>query len=117
MTTSFQHRDDEARDPRLDALAEIIQRETEALLKEELPQALARQWEASPTPTVRDESGRTSTGDRPSDPTADTVIDSRRLAIRETVVRAEAVLRDAAASVTAVRRAMRGAVARFDGEA
>lgn len=107
--------DESDRDPRLDALARVIEKEAEAL-KDVLPAALARQWSASPVPRPREDTPQRASGERPSDPTADTVLDPRRLAVRGTVIRAERVLLDAAAALRAARLAVVRAVETFDGE-
>lgn len=100
---------------RVEALARIIRKETDALLAV-IPDAAARQWSASPVPKPREDTPQRSSGDRPADPTADAVLDARRLAVRATVTRAEKALFDAAAALTAVRRGMENAIVRFDGE-
>lgn len=102
-------------DPRLDRLARMIREEAEKLIAT-LPDALARQWTQSPVPKPREDTPQRSSGDRPSDPTADAVLDARRLDVRATVVRSERVLRDSAVALVGVRRALEEAVARFDGE-
>lgn len=102
-------------EPRLDALVDLIRQETDALL-DVLPEATARQWSLSPVPKPREDTPQRASGDRPADPTGDTVLDPRRLAVRETVARSERVLRDAAIALRGTRLAMERAVARFDGE-
>jgi hypothetical protein len=79
-------------------LARTIRETTDALLAL-LPDAYARQWEASPVPKPREDTTERSSGGRPSDPTADTVLDARRLALRGAVSRAERVLLLAANSL------------------
>src|SRR5690606_20066426 len=54
-----------------------------------LDAARARQWETSPVPRPRDDTTERSKGEAPSDPTADTVLDARRLAVRKEVQLAE----------------------------
>lgn len=112
-TTPFH--DEDSRDVRLDLLARMIREETDALLAEAVPAALARQWSASPIPQPRQDTHERVTGDR-SDPTADVALDLRRLAVRDAVERVAVVLRDAAVSVRGSRLALERAVARFDGE-
>jgi hypothetical protein len=85
-------------------------------LHETLSGAVTRQWSPSPVPKPREDTPQRASGDRPADPTADTALDARRLAVRETVIRSERVLRDAALALRAVRHATETAVARFDGE-
>lgn len=102
-------------EPRLDALVRIIREETEALIAV-LPDATARQWSPSPVPKPREDTSQRASGDRPPNPTADTVLDARRLAVRETVLRSERALREVAVSVRGTRLAVERAVARFDGE-
>lgn len=115
MTASTTHNPQDEIPTRIEALAVLITRETEALLTQ-VSEGVTRQWEASPVPKPREDTGRTGSGDRPSDPTADTVADPRRLAVRETIIRSERVLRDAAIAVVATRKALARAVERFDGE-
>lgn len=100
---------------RLDLLARTIRDESDAVLAL-LPDAHARQWLASPAPRPREDTPQRSTGDRPSDPTADTVLDPRRLAVSDAVSRAERVLEHAAHALTERRRALESAIARYDGE-
>lgn len=97
------------------ALVEMIRIETEALSRI-LPEAQERQWDASPVPRPREDTPQRTTGDRPSDPTADVALDPRRLRLRETVDRADSALYDAAVRLVAVRQAMERAIDRFDGE-
>lgn len=99
----------------LEVLVRLVREEVEALT-EALPAALARQWEASPVPRPREDTTERATGERPSDPTASTALDPRRIAVRETVLRAEEALRGAAVTVRGVRRGLEIAVARFDGD-
>lgn len=107
---------DEVRDPALDALVQIIREETEALITT-LPDALSRQWSPSPVPKPREDTSQRSSGDRPADPTGDAVLDARRLAVRDSVVRSGRALRDVAVTLRAVRLTMERNIARFDGEA
>lgn len=102
-------------DARVESLVQIVRQETEALLAV-LPEALARQWSSSPVPKPREDTSQRSSGDRPSDPTADTVLDARRLAVRDTVLESERAIRDAAIRLRAARKAVERAVDRFDGE-
>lgn len=114
MFSMHNQHDEEARDLGLEALVDIIERETRAL-RAQMPEALVRQWESSPVPKPREDSGRSSSGSRPADPTAETVLDARRLAVRQTVKDAEAILKDAAARLVLVNRQMHNAIDRFDG--
>lgn len=106
--------DEGTRDLSVDALVQIIQREAETL-RAMMPEAFARQWEASPAPRPREDAGRSGSGDRPADPTAEIVLDARRLAVRQSVRDAEAILTEAAHRLTRVNAQMASAVARFDG--
>lgn len=102
--------------PRIEALVQIIREEAEVILAL-YPDAVTRQWSASPVPKPREDTSQQSSGGRPSDPTGDTVLDARRLALRETVVRSDRLLREAAIRLRATRKATERAIARFDGEA
>lgn len=102
-------------DTPIDALALIIRQESDALLAT-LPEATARQWSSSPVPKPREDTPQRASGDRPADPTGDIVLDARRLAVRDTVVRSERALLHAARTLRGVRLSMESAVARFDGE-
>lgn len=98
----------------LDTLLALLKKEAEALTHA-IPEATARQWEASVVPRPREDTSQRASGGIPN-PTADTALDPRRLAVRETVVRAGSALRDAAVTVRGSRLALERAVARFDGE-
>ena len=107
-------------------LARQIEKEIEALLRASLPPALARQWEGSPVPKPREDTAERSSGGRPANPTADVVLDGRRLAVRDAVTNAEGDLRRVVFMKTRLarlledlrqdRRDLDRAVARFDGE-
>lgn len=114
MNVQVSDAQDPAREPDLVALLVTLNRETDDL-KKSLPGALARQWEASPVPKPREDTTQRASGLR-SDPTADAVLDARRLAVRETVAQSGIVLREAIARVRAVRAAVDTAVTRYDGE-
>lgn len=105
---------DEVQDAEIDALLAVLGREI-TILSTVLPEALARQWEASPVPKPREDTTQRASGLRPN-PTADIVFDSRRMAVRETVLGSTAVLREAVVRVRGARRALEIAVERFDGE-
>lgn len=96
-------------------LVRQIREETDALLAL-LPDAYARQWEASPVPRPREDTTERSSGGRPSDPTADTVIDARRLALSGSVSRTERVLTHAAKALAERRQDLTRAIERYDGE-
>lgn len=98
--------------PAAEYLARLIEEEVHLLI-EVLPDALERQWEPSPAPRPRFDTDERATGDR-VDPTGDTVTDPRRLAVRQTVKDAEALLRETAIRVRGVRRAMELSVAWYD---
>lgn len=95
--------------------AAVIRAELETILAE-LEDARARQWDPSPAPRPREDTSQRSVGGAPSDPTADTVLDARRLAVRDAVSRAERVLAFAAQSLRERREALELAVRRYDGE-
>ncbi|WP_166139587.1 DUF7169 domain-containing protein [Nocardioides ochotonae] len=97
-------------------LVAAVRTETDALAAL-LPDAAARQWSASPVPRPREDTTERATGGPASDPTADTVLDPRRLAVRDTVARSRQVLRETVDRVHAVRVAMTLAVDRYDGDA
>jgi hypothetical protein len=80
-----------------------------------LDAARARQWETSPVPRPRDDTTERSKGEAPSDPTADTVLDARRLAVRKEVQLAEGVLEVALRAFARRRDELDRAVRRFDG--
>lgn len=110
----------------LAGLARLIEEETRALLSESLAPAHARQWQASPVPTPREDTAERSSGGAPPNPTADVALDGRRLALRERVRDAERALagvdnaRRGLANVLAqirdARRELDRAIRRFDGE-
>lgn len=102
-------------DDDLARLARVIREETDALLAL-LPDAYARQWEASPVPKPREDTTERSSGGRPADPTADTVLDGRRLALRGAVSRTERVLAFAAKALTERREDLARSLERYDGE-
>lgn len=98
-----------------DAQAEKIRAGLESLL-EALSHAEDRQWDSSPVPRPRDDTAQRSSGGAPSDPTADVVLDARRLELRDAVTRAENVLAYAALAFTDRLAALDRAISRFDGE-
>lgn len=100
---------------RIASLVATIRDESDAVLAL-LPDAYARQWLASPVPRPREDTPQRSTGGQPSDPTADTVLDARRLALSGAISRAERVLEHAAEALGARRRALETALTRYDGE-
>lgn len=104
-------------DPRRVAELGQITREEAGVILSLYPDATARQWSASPVPRPREDTPQRSSGGRPSDPTADAVLDARRLEVREAVVTAERSLHLAALALRSARRTMERAIARFDGEA
>lgn len=94
---------------------EVIRAELEILL-EALSHAEDRRWDPSPMPRPREDTSQRAIGGAPSDPTADTVLDARRLAVSDAVSRAENVLAYAAKSLRERREALELAVRRYDGE-
>lgn len=101
--------------PRADArIRAIIDEEVGALLTA-LPAARSRQWTASPVPRPREDTTERSHGGPPPNPTADLVLDPRRLALREAVVRAEHTLIALATRLADARRDLERATAAFDG--
>lgn len=105
---------DDERDAHLERLVEIIRQETDALAAL-VPEAISRQWTTSPVPRPREDTTERGSGHR-SDPTGDTVLDGRRLSVRESVKRAEALLRESAVRTRGVRLFMERAVTEYDGE-
>lgn len=99
----------------LDAIVTGITEDLAALL-EALPAAQARQWDKSPVPRLYDSEERRSVGSAPTDPTADVVLDARRLAVREAVMEASRALVSAQDHLHRTRRKLERAVAWFDGE-
>lgn len=104
---------DESQDVELDALLALLGRETEAM-KQALPEALARQWEASPVPKPREDTSQRASGDRPN-PTEAIVLDARRLALRTTIEEVRQAVRHGVVRVRAGRLALDHAVKRYDG--
>jgi hypothetical protein len=102
------------RDARLEGLVRLIREETDALA-ELLPAAVERQWTVSPVPKPREDTAERSSGGR-SDPTGDTALDGRRLDVRESVRRAEALLQESAVRTRGIRLFMEDAIARYDGK-
>jgi hypothetical protein len=102
------------RDTRLEGLVRLIREETDALA-ELLPAAIGRQWTVSPVPRPREDTAERASGGR-SDPTGDTALDGRRLDVRESVRRAEALLQESAVRTRGIRLFMEEAIARYDGE-
>lgn len=97
------------------ARASVIRERLESLL-EALSHAEDRQWDPSPVPRPREDTTERSKGAAPSDPTADTVLDARRLELRDAVSRAYRVLEFAAKALTERHEALDRAIARYDGE-
>lgn len=104
---------DDERDPHLERLVEIIRLETEALAAL-LPEAVSRQWIASPVPRPREDTAERSKGGL-SDPTGGTALDGRRMDVRDSVKRAEAILRESAVRTRGVRLYMERAIQAYDG--
>lgn len=98
-----------------EARVEAIRDELTALLGL-LPDGRARQWDPSPVARPREDTSQRSIGGAPSDPTSDTVLDARRLAVSDAVSRAERVLEHAARALRERREALDLAVRRYDGE-
>lgn len=102
-------------DASVERLAELIERET-SKLKAVMGEGSARQWQASPVPRPHFDTTERATGDRASDPTADVVMDLRRLAVRDTMERARHVLYETLLGVAGARRGLELAIERYDGE-
>ncbi|UIW13301.1 hypothetical protein SEA_CREWMATE_49 [Arthrobacter phage Crewmate] len=85
------------------------------LLIQALDTASEIQWEASPVPKPREDTSQRASGGH-GDPTGDIVLDARRLALRDAVSDAEAVLLRYAAELMAARVNVDRAVARWNGE-
>lgn len=104
---------DDSRDVGLESLVRLIRDETEAL-GAILPEALERQWIASPVPKPREDTTERSSGGR-SDPTGDSALDGRRLKVRQGVKDAESVLRQTAIRVRGARLFLERSVAEWEG--
>lgn len=76
--------------------------EAAVALAELLDEADAAQWSPAPVPRPRDDEGGRSSG-TVSDPTSAIVVDSRRLAVRESVENAGAALRSSTRTLRAAR--------------
>ena len=81
-----------------------------------VPSAVERQWTTSPVPRPRDEEARRTVGDDHSDPTSSVALDPRRMAVRESVLRSRAALREAAVTLRGVRLATERNLRWYDGE-
>lgn len=95
-------------------LADLAERS--AGLIASLDQAAALQWSASPVPKPRDDTAERSKGSPPSDPTADVVLDDRRLAVRAAVEDGARSLRVATAMVEASRQRVESAIGGWEGK-
>lgn len=73
------------------------------------------QWERSPVPQPREDTTQRASGGH-GDPTADIVLDPRRLAVRGAVVAAEESLKNAVRALRDARRDVEHAVAIWNGE-
>lgn len=78
-----------------------------------LAEATPRRWEASPTPQPRGDTAR-SLGEIP-DPTADTALDTRRLALSAAITKGERSLALALGLLMEARRDLERALDRYDG--
>ncbi|URQ05031.1 hypothetical protein SEA_ITER_43 [Arthrobacter phage Iter] len=85
------------------------------LLIQSLTTAAEIQWEPSPVPKPREDTSQRASGGH-GDPTGDIVLDARRLALRDAVSDAEAVLSRYVAELIAARVNVDHAVARWNGE-
>lgn len=86
------------------ALASLAEAEARRLA-DMLPDALAVQWSPSPVPKPRDDTHERATG-APSDPTAETALDGRRLRLRAQVIESERALRGSVVALVGVRRGL-----------
>lgn len=102
-------------DASLDLLVRLLEEEI-AALRAALAEATDRQWTPSAVPKPRVDTTERSKGGGPADPTADTALDGRRLGVREAVLAATPVVREAAIAVMGSRIALERATDRFDGE-
>ncbi|UJQ87181.1 hypothetical protein SEA_BAILEYBLU_43 [Arthrobacter phage BaileyBlu] len=84
-------------------------------LSRALDAADAVQWEKSPIPAPREDTSSRSSGGY-SNPTADTTLDARRLAVRESVKRAEVVAATAARELTSTAQIVLDTVDRWQGD-
>lgn len=101
-------------DRMVELYARLLREEIDALLAA-APAAFERQWDRSPAPRPREDTNERSKGSLPADPTADTALDPRRLALRATVHQLTEALRSAAVTARGARLALENAVQRFDG--
>ena len=95
----------------VNALAEEIR-----ALARRLDAAVAVQWQAPPVPRPRDDTTERSKGAPPSNPTADTALDDRRLALRSAVRGGQQSIRLATASVPAATSRLDAALVAFEGD-
>jgi len=72
------------------------------------------QWEASPVPKPREDTTQRASGGH-GDPTGDIVLDPRRLAVREALAEAEAVVRDLSVRVAELQANVGGTVDAWNG--
>ena len=100
--------------PLTEAVA-VLAQEAE-LMSPSLVEARARRWHPSPVPSVKDETGRKASGTR-TDPTAELVIDSRRLDVSNALREAERLhvaVVSLAGRASSIRARLERAVSRYD---
>ena len=100
------------------ALPERFDDAREALRKLEQLMVAAgeRQWESAPIPRAAVDTTERGKGDHPGDPTADVAADPRRLAVRDSLQRADKALADITQELNRRVGALSQAVRRWDGE-
>ena len=86
------------------------------LLARSLGEAEEIQWTAAPIPKPREDTTERSKGDRHGDPTLDTVLDERRLAVRLRVEEARVILAHNEEAAVDARRNLDAAIAAWNGE-
>lgn len=99
---------------RMEGLLDWAQRELDEL-RALLPAAIDAQWLPGRVPLPREDTDERSTG-RPSDPTAETALDERRLSVREQVIRSEHLIRKTLVVLRGVRLALEKALDAWEGE-
>lgn len=110
MTESFDVDPDQLR---LDGLIKWARQELD-MLETLLPALTDAQWSQSRRPLPREDTHERATGAH-SDPTADTALDSNRLALRLQVIKSERAIRSAIIAVRGVRLGAERALSSWEG--
>lgn len=85
------------------------------LLARTLEEGEEIQWTPAPVPAPRDDTTEHSKGGPANNPTLQTVLDERRLKVREAVVQAHYALEESIVSVVELRHNLEGAIASWNG--